>query len=56
MRDGKFDWEFASYGGAVHSFTNPSADGSFNAGVKYHPVAAARSWELMRDFLEERFK
>jgi dienelactone hydrolase len=56
MRDAKFDWEFASYGGAVHSFTNPAADGSFNAGVKYNPVAAARSWELMRDFLEERFK
>jgi dienelactone hydrolase len=56
MHDGKFDWEFASYGGAVHSFTNPAADGSFNAGVKYNPVAAERSWSLMRDFLAERFK
>jgi dienelactone hydrolase len=56
MHDGKFDWEFAIYGGAVHSFTNPAADGSFNAGVKYHPVAAARSWALMKDFLEERLK
>jgi dienelactone hydrolase len=33
MRDGKFDWEFAAYGNAVHSFTNPEADGSFNAGT-----------------------
>jgi len=56
MRDDKFDWEFDVLGGAVHSFTNPAADGSFNAGVKYHPVAAARSWALMRDFLAERFK
>jgi dienelactone hydrolase len=56
MRDNKFDWEFAAYGGAVHSFTNPEADGSFSPVVKYHPVAAARSWELMRDFLAERFR
>jgi dienelactone hydrolase len=56
MRDNKFDWEFASFGGAVHSFTNPEADGSFSPVVKYHPVAAARSWELMRDFLAERFR
>ena len=56
MRDNKYDWEFAAYGGAVHSFTNPEADGSFSPLVKYHPVAAARSWELMRDFLAERFR
>lgn len=56
MRDDKFDWEFASFGGAVHSFTNPEADGSFSPVVKYHPVAAARSWELMRAFLAERFR
>lgn len=56
MRDNKFDWEFASFGGAVHSFTNPEADGSFSPVVKYHPVAAARSWELMRVFLAERFR
>lgn len=56
MRDNKYDWEFASYGGAVHSFTNPDADGSFSPLVKYHPVAAARSWERMRDFLAERLR
>jgi dienelactone hydrolase len=56
MRENKLDWEFASFGGAVHSFTNPEADGSFSPVVKYHPLAAARSWELMRVFLAERFR
>lgn len=56
MRENRFDWEFAAYGGAVHSFTNPAADGSFNPGAKYQPLAAARSWELMEDFLAERFR
>jgi dienelactone hydrolase len=56
MRDGKFDWEFAEYAGAVHSFTNPASDGSFNPGAKYHPVAAARSWSLMESFLAERLR
>jgi len=56
MRANHFDWQFASFGGAVHSFTNPEADGSFSPVVKYHPVAAARSWELMRVFLAERFR
>lgn len=56
MRENRLDWEFMAYGGAVHSFTNPAADGSFNPGAKYEPIAAARSWELMRTFLAERFR
>jgi dienelactone hydrolase len=56
MRENRFDWEFMAYGGAVHSFTNPAADGSFNPGAKYEPRAAARSWELMQSFLAERFR
>jgi dienelactone hydrolase len=56
MRDGKYDWEFVQYGGAVHSFTNPAADGSFNPGVKYDARAAARSWEVMQSFLAERLR
>lgn len=54
-RDGAYDWTLVKYGGAVHSFTNPAADGSFNAGVKYHPLAERRSFEHMRDFFKERF-
>jgi dienelactone hydrolase len=56
MRENKFDWELVQYGGAVHSFTNPAADGSFNPGVKYNATAAARSWEVMQSFLAERFR
>jgi dienelactone hydrolase len=56
MRQNGLDWQFVSYGGAVHSFTNPEADGSFNPGAKHHPVAAARAWEAMRAFLAERLR
>ena len=56
MKENRLDWQFASFGGAVHSFTNPDADGSFNAGAKYDPLAAARAWALMEDFLAERFR
>ena len=54
-RDASLDWTFVEYGGAVHSFTNPSADGSFNAMVKYHPLADRRSFDHMREFFRERF-
>lgn len=56
MRENGYDVQFVGYGGAVHSFTNPEADGSFNAGVKYHEPSARRSWALMRSFLEERLR
>ncbi len=53
MREHGYDWEFASFGGAVHSFTNPAADGSFNPGAKFHPTAAFRAWRLATEFLAE---
>ena len=37
-------------------FAETAADGSFNPGAKYHAVAAARSWELMKAFFAERLK
>jgi len=52
MRRAGADWQFISYGGAVHSFTNPDAD---SEGARYHPLAARRSWEAMRNFLREVF-
>lgn len=55
MRQAGADWQLIQYGGAVHSFTNPAADGSFSAGVKYHPAAARRSWTAMLAFFEELF-
>ncbi len=50
MTDAKVDWQFVSYGGAVHAFTNPAA------GERYHPDAARRSWEAMKDFFDEIFE
>lgn len=55
MRRTSADWQFISYGGAVHSFTNPNADKAGFDGVRYHADAARRSWAHMRLFLEEVF-
>jgi dienelactone hydrolase len=56
MREGGIDWAFAQFGGAVHSYTNPEADGSFNPGAKFHAGAAERSWAFADAFLAERLK
>lgn len=49
------NWEFVSYGHAVHSFTNKLADGTMNPGIKYDAQADARSWRAMKAFFEEVF-
>jgi dienelactone hydrolase len=49
------DWEFISYGGAVHSFTVPGADKLGNPGLKYNKAADERSWARMRALFEEKF-
>ena len=54
MRAGGVDWRMNLYGGAVHSFTNPAADGS-NPAIEYDAVADARSWRAMLDLLTETF-
>jgi dienelactone hydrolase len=54
MRSGGVDWRMIVYGGAVHSFTNPTADGS-NPAIKYEANADARSWKAMRDLFDEKF-
>lgn len=48
------DWQIHQYGGAMHAFTNPSAN-SPDAGALYDEVAARRSWRSMADFLAELF-
>jgi dienelactone hydrolase len=56
MNDGKFDYQFISYAGAVHAFTNPKADEIAKATgipIAYHPVAAKRSWGHMKQFFRE---
>jgi dienelactone hydrolase len=55
MKAHHFDGVYVAFSGAVHSFTNPEADGS-RPSSKYHPAAAARSWAFAEDFLGERLR
>jgi dienelactone hydrolase len=58
LNDGKFDYQFLSYSGAVHAFMNPDADKAREAGlagVGYNPQVAARAWAQMQLFFKEIF-
>jgi dienelactone hydrolase len=49
------DWQIISYGGTVHSFTNPDADRVGVQGLAYNKLADERSWKAMASFFEEIF-
>jgi dienelactone hydrolase len=56
MNTGKFDYQFISYAGAVHAFTNPGADAIAKATglpIAYNAVADKRSWAHLRSFFSE---
>src|SRR6478609_9303074 len=56
MNDGKFDYQFIAYSGAVHAFTNPHADAIAKATglpIVYNAAADKRSWSHMRTFFRE---
>jgi len=53
MRKGGVDWQFITYGGAVHSFTNPDAGNDNSKGAAYNEKADRRSWEAMKLFFAE---
>jgi dienelactone hydrolase len=60
MNAGKFDYQFVSYAGAIHAFTNPKADAVAQAnglvgGIGYNAAADQRSWAHMRAFFTEIF-
>ena len=55
MRNAKVDWQMNSYGGAVHSFTNPQAGSDPSKGVAYNEKADKRSWEALTSFLKRIF-
>ena len=61
LNDGKVDYKFVVYAGALHAFTNPDADtiASENPSMKgfigYSPSADHRSWEDMKAFFGEIF-
>ena len=56
MRKGGVDWQLFTYGGAVHSFTNPDSGSDNSKGVAYNERADRRSWEAMKAFLSETLK
>ena len=60
MNDGKFDYQFISYAGAIHAFTNPGADklaavNGLTGGIGYNAAADKHSWAHMKLFLKEIF-
>ncbi len=54
MRAVGVDWRLHLYGGAVHSFTDPLADGS-NPALCYNQKADERSWQSMLALFGEVF-
>jgi dienelactone hydrolase len=54
MRDANVDWQFLSFGGAVHCFAIPTAKGEV-PGCKYDERAAKRAFALMHSFFDEAF-
>ncbi len=55
MRKAGVDWQFVSYGNAVHSFSNTAAGNDNSKGAAYNEKADNRSWEAMRKFFKEIF-
>jgi dienelactone hydrolase len=59
MKDAGADFQFITYPGAIHSFTNPDADEyakKFNLPLGYNAEADRKSWEDLRKFLEVIFR
>ncbi len=58
MESAGADFQFISYPGAVHSFTNPDADTyaeKFNLKLGYNAEADKKSWEELQKFLKTIF-
>ena len=53
MRNAKVDWELVKYGGAVHAFTNKTADDLHLPGAAYNASADKRSFAAMEAFFKE---
>ncbi len=53
MREAGVDWRMNLYGGAAHSFTNPTAGAMGVPGIEYHEPTDRRSWAAMVDLFDE---
>jgi len=49
------NWQMISFGGTVHSFTNPAAASVGTPGLAYNKQSDERSWKAMRAFFDEIF-
>lgn len=49
------DWQLHGYGHAGHAFTDPTLKNSTRPGFGYDETTDRRSWQAMRNFLEELF-
>jgi dienelactone hydrolase len=56
MRETTVDWQLCTYGGAVHSFTNPEADKLGNPALAYNAAADRRSWAAMLALFQEALR
>lgn len=56
MKDAGVDYQFISYGGAVHSFTVQEAGDDKAKGAAYNEKADRRSWQAMKDLFAEAFQ
>ena len=54
MHDHGADWQLHAFGGCGHAFTNPQAQDAAH-GMQFNPLADARSFEMVKDFLAEVF-
>ncbi len=48
------DWQLHAYGNTMHAFSNPAANAP-DRGTLYDATADRRSWQAMRNFLDEVF-
>ncbi len=55
MRSSGADWQMLLLGGAVHSFSNPEADGGLE-GALYNEAADRRAWATMEIFLRDTLR
>ena len=54
LTDAGADWQIHGYGNTLHAFTNPEANFP-DLGAMYHADSDRRSWQSMRNFLNEVF-
>lgn len=53
LNDAKVDYQFVSYSGSVHAFTQKGAGNDISKGAAYNEAADKRSFIAMKDFLQE---